>query len=629
MEIKKSGGNLHGKEVFKRSGKRMKPFLAVFLLMLLGAAGAAVFLLKNGREKNRDFSFENMPGGEIQVTVSEEMILANGMTNVGITEEVFEVENLTAGLEIEEVYIHSEDQIEEGTKVLKLSEESIADAREELEKTLREADLAYRAGKIEYEQSKITLQYEKDSKVLSGSQAKAVYEETLSGLENSVGEAEKELEEAKEEIAEYQSYVNDNSYQSYFKVDEYQSAYDETLDALKEKMDEWGVSWSQVTGGDDGVNTGSTEISVPGNSISGGTETPASGSNVSGGAKTPASGSGRSGSMDRSVHAEDISDGASARDVSGNNVSDDNASGTDTAEDSTSQSAGPSRDQIQVLASLYKVLEKHAQNLEQAEEDYEDAVVNAAFELQTLELRLPELEQKLTEAEKNYQTKLLQAKVTYEKALANAESAQSDYEAALRKAETNYEKLKSDREDAEENLALFEESVGDGCFYASSGGTVLRTMARAGGELTAESIIFVYSNPEEMTVTVSVNQGDIAKIALEDPVYIQTEEHGALEGTVSKIDPVSDAESRTNVTYSVVVKLTGERAAVSANESVVAVFGMEEEEIREAMEIPEEMPAPGGIETPGEMSVPEGTGLRPDGDSMERVPGNDSGRKKM
>lgn len=93
-----------------------------------------------------------------------------------------------------------------------------------------------------------------------------------------------------------------------------------------------------------------------------------------------------------------------------------------------------------MIASLYKVLEKQAKKLEQAEDEYEDAVVNAAFELQTLELQLPELKQKLTEAEKNYETEVLQAKVTYEKTLTNAESAQSDYETALRKAETNYEK---------------------------------------------------------------------------------------------------------------------------------------------------------------------------------------------
>lgn len=488
--------------------KRKKAILfwGVFALLLSVAGMAAVVYFKNGfkndSEKDHGFSFDNMPAGEGQFALSEETILASGVTNMGVTEEIFEVENLTEKLEIEEVYVGSEEAIEKGTRVLKLSEASIAKARKELEKTLREADLAYRAGKIEYEQSKITLQYDRDSKVLEGGQAKAVYDETLAGLQDSVDQAREELEEAQEEIEEYQSYVNDNSYKSYFKVDEYQEAYDKTLEALKDKMDYWGVSWSQVTGG---------------SSLSG-----------------------------------------------------------DMQERDTTESTGPSRDQIQVLASLYKVLEEHAKNLEEAENDYEEALVNAAFEMQTLELKIPELEQNLTEAEKNYQTEVLQAEVTYEKALANAESAGSDYETALEKAETNLEKLENDRADAEENLALFESSVGDGYFYASGSGTILRTMVKAGEELAAEGIVFVYSNPEEMTVTVSVNQTDIAGIALEDKVYIQTEEHGALEGVVTKIDPVSGSDSRTDVTYSVVVKFTDGPGEVSANESVVAIFGMEE-----------------------------------------------------
>ena len=544
-KTKKSGGNLHLKEVLKKSGKR-KVILGLLLLLFLAVAAAAVVYLKFGKGKNSDFSMENMQGGGMQFTISEGMILANGVTNMGITEEVFEVENLTAKLEIEEVYINSEDTIEKGSKVLKLSETDIAEAREELEKTRREADLAYRAGKIEYEQSKITLKYDMDSKALSGRQAEAVYEETLSGLQDSVDKAKKELDEAKEEIAEYQSYVNDNSYKSYFKVDEYQAAYDETLDALTDKMEEWGVSWTQVTSGG-GMSTGA--------------------------ANAPSSGSGMSGDAGTSPSATFALSRASDNDVSGNHVP-----GNDVA-----QSTEPGRDQIQVLSSLYKVLETQGNKLEQAQEDYEDAVVNAAFELQTLELKIPELEQKVTEAEKNYQTEVLQAKVVYEKALANAASAEGDYEAALRKAETNYEKLKSDMEDAKENLELFEKSVGDGYFYASGSGTVLRTMVRAGDELSAEGRIFVYSNPEEMTVTVSVNQTDIAKIAPEDKVYIQTEEHGAFEGIVTKIDPVSDSDSRTNVTYSVVVKFAGDTEAVSANESVMAVFGMEEDAIRKAV----------------------------------------------
>lgn len=571
MESKDLSRGRHIKGAFKKFGKWAKVFWGILLLMFLAAGGEAIIFLKSGGKEPADFSLENMPEAEMQFSITEEMTVASGVTGVGVTEEIFEVEELTAGLEIEEVYVNAEDIIEKGTRVLKLSETSIAEAREELEKTGREAELAYRAGKIEYEQSKITLEYDRDSKVLSGKQAEAVYDATLSGLQDSVDKAREELQEAEEEIAEYQSYVNDQSYKSYFKVDEYQAAYDETLEALKDRMEDWGVSWSQVTGAG-GANAGGTGVSSSGSGVSGGAGASSSESGVSGSARASSSGN-RAVSRTTTVSGNNETGGDGTGGTTGDNA----------ADHDTPQSTGPSSDQIQVLASLYKVLEKQAKKLEQAEDEYEDAVVNAAFELQTLELQLPELKQKVTEAEKNYETEVLQAKVTYEKALANAESAQSDYETALRKAETNYEKLKSDWEDAEENLKLFEESVGDGYFYASGSGTVLRTMVRAGEELSAEGMIFLYSNPEEMTVTVSVNQADIADIALEEKVYIQTEEHGAFEGIVTKIDPVSDSDSRTNVTYSVVVKFIGDMEAVPANESAIAVFGMEEEAIREAI----------------------------------------------
>lgn len=310
------------------------------------------------------------------------------------------------------------------------------------------------------------------------------------------------------------------------------------------RMNEWGVSWSQVTGQGFGMNSGDAGINM---------EEAVSGSGVL-----------QNGEIAEPPVPEDT-----------------------VPEGDKDQNAGPGRDQIQVLTTLYKVLEMQLKKWEQAQSDYEDALVNAAFELQTLELKLPELEEALAEAEKNYQSQVLQAKVTYEKALANADSAQSDYETALQQAETTYKALESTRKDAEENLALFESSVGDGYFYASGSGTVLRMMMRNGRKLTAESIIFVYSNPEEMTVTVSVGQEDIAGICLEDRVYIQAGEYGGFEGVVEKVNPVSDSDSRTNVTYSVVVRSTGDAASIPANESVTVVFGMNEEELQNAVSMAE------------------------------------------
>ena len=422
------------------------------------------------------------------------------------------MENLTTVLEIEEVYAASGEEVTAGDKILKLTEDSVEEARKELERALEDAELAYRTGAIEYEQNLITAEYTRDSAILTGQQAKDVYDETVASLQSAVTRAEEELQDAEDDIAEYESYVNDGSYKSYFKVDEYQAIYDENLKALTDKMDEWGISWSQVTGS----GGGSTQLSV---------------------------------------------------DVSGNNAQ--------------PQSGGTSN--ASILASLYSILEQNLKDLEEAEDKYEDALTNAAFELQTLQLKLSSLQQAVTEAKEDYEIQLAQAKLTYETSLSGAERAESDYNTTVEKAKSDLAALKSTYEDAKENLELFESSVGDGYFYASEDGTILRTMVRAEQALTSDAVVFVYSNPKELTVTVSVDQSDITKLTVGDSAYVQSSAGSGYTGVITAIDPVSSSSSRTSVTYSVTVQINveDEEDSLSANESVTVVFGMTEEEIEQ------------------------------------------------
>jgi hypothetical protein len=503
---------------------RRKKIAAIVILLAAIAVIAGVVLFFIFRKNSSQGLFNKGGMGNGAFAMSGDMIGASGVISVGVTEESFDVENLTTDLIIEEIYVSSNEEIEEGTKILKLTDDSVAEAREELEKVLKDAELAYRAGTIEYEQNKITAQYDYQSALLAGEQASEIYQETVSNLKSSVEKAEEELADAQEKIAEYQSYVNDDSYKSYFKVDEYQAIYDENLDALTEKMDEWDVSWEQVTGGGGGGQGG-------------------------GGAYSYAS----------------------------------------------------------ILASLYQVLEQNEKDLEQAESDYEDALTNAAFELQTYELKLPSLEQAVTEAKENYEIQAGQAKLTYETSLANAERAESDYETALEKAETDYETLKDDYEDARENLELFESSVGDGYFYASGSGTILRMMVRAEQKLTSESTVFMYSNPDEMSVTVSVDQTDIAKLSVGDEAYVMSTSGDGYEGSIKSISPVTSSESRTNVTYSVTVTLSGDTSALTANQTVTVIFGITADEVESMLNQTGEMQTPDGQQSPGDGDqVPDG-----------------------
>ena len=489
------------------SQKKNKKWIIVALVLVLtlggGSLAAVVVLHRNGNRSEL-----SMPGNMAGLSFTEDMTATSGVTNVGITEETFDVENLTTVLEIEEVYAASGEEVTAGDKILKLTEDSVEEARKELERALEDAELAYRTGAIEYEQNLITAEYTRDSAILTGQQAKDVYDETVASLQSAVTRAEEELQDAEDDIAEYESYVNDGSYKSYFKVDEYQAIYDENLKALTDKMDEWGISWSQVTGGGGSVQIGG---------------------------------------------------GAGANMQSG---------GTSNAS---------------ILASLYSILEQNLKDLEEAEDKYEDALTNVAFELQTLQLKLSSLQQAVTEAKEDYEIQLAQAKLTYETSLSGAERAESDYNTTVEKAKSDLAALKSTYEDAKENLELFESSVGDGYFYASEDGTILRTMVRAEQALTSDAVVFVYSNPKELTVTVSVDQSDITKLTVGDSAYVQSSAGSGYTGVITAIDPVSSSSSRTSVTYSVTVQINveDEEDSLSANESVTVVFGMTEEEIEQ------------------------------------------------
>ena len=492
----------------KKARKKWIITALILVLALSGGSMATVMILHKNSSRSEFTLQDNLAG----LNFTEDMIAASGVTNVGITEETFDVENLTTVLEIEEVYAASGEEVTAGDKILKLTEDSVEEARKELERALEDAELAYRTGAIEYEQDLITAEYTRDSAILTGQQAKEVYDETVASLQSAVTRAEEELQDAEDDIAEYESYVNDGSYKSYFRVDEYQAIYDENLKALTDKMDEWGISWSQVTGS----GGGSTQLSV---------------------------------------------------DVSGNNAQ--------------PQSGGTSN--ASILASLYSILEQNLKDLEEAEDKYEDALTNAAFELQTLQLKLSSLQQAVTEAKEDYEIQLAQAKLTYETSQSGAERAESDYNTTVEKAKSDLAALKSTYEDAKENLELFESSVGDGYFYASEDGTILRIMVRAEQALTSDAVVFVYSNPKELTVTVSVDQSDITKLTVGDSAYVQSSAGSGYTGVITAIDPVSSSDSRTSVTYSVTVQINveDEEDSLSANESVTVVFGMTEEEIEQ------------------------------------------------
>ncbi len=472
----------------KTSNKKVffKIRIAVVLILVI-AILAVVLLIKSRVLFDEQGSFPSFEEIGLDRQNASEIVIGSGVTSIGMIQEVFPIEGLTEGLEVEKVLVESGVEIGTDTAIVKLTDSSVTTVREKLEKVLRDADLAYRSGLIEYGQAVIQAEATYQSTILNGEHAEAVYAENIEGLEENVKKAKEAYEEAKAELAEFDANLANGTYTS--NLERWQREFDTNYEILVETMAAWGFRWEEVTAGRRGNQWGATE-----------------------------------------------------------------------------------REQyLQGSQDMYDTLEIIRKYLTEAEEEYEEKVTNAEVYRQMLELKLPGLLEAYATAQINYETSLVQAKLTRETSLAEAELAQKNYETNLEKAESDLEALEEAYEDAKENLDKFEAQMGTGYYYPTETGTVLRVSVRAGREITSGSSLLMISNYDEMTVTVSVDQADIAKISVGDNAVIYSEDNGMAEGVVKSINPVSGSSGSSNVTYSVTVEME-ETSQFGNNESVYVYF---------------------------------------------------------
>ena len=168
----------------------------------------------------------------------------------------------------------------------------------------------------------------------------------------------------------------------------------------------------------------------------------------------------------------------------------------------------------------------------------------------------------------------------YDAAVSESSSAQETWQTEIDRIDDEISVALNAKEEADENLQEFEEVIGDGYLYTTSAGTVMMVNVREETDLTGGSMVLAYSNPETVTVTASVEQEDIASIEIGEEAVVAISDYGNFDGTVSSINPVSASSSRSSVTYSVVVELTGDVSELSQNLSASVYFGVSTQDLQ-------------------------------------------------
>lgn len=458
-------------------------------------------------------------------------VMATGTTSVGVNAVTFAIDFLEdTNLYVEEVYLTNGDSVKAGDKYIKFTEESIADAREELKSAALSAQLAYRNGQISDGESKLQAKYTYDTAMLEAQFAQQVYDNTMAQLEADYVQSAKIYEEAQQEYQEYLERVENHTFYEDYHIAALKKAYEEAKELYADRMEYWEVT-------EDEIKSGSSETAgMMTLSGSAGGETPSEGT-------APPS----------------------------NNTE---TAGFNNMEKQENQDSQNERKWIiKTINLLEQEMEEAEENYTTALKEYEDETASAELNLQKLFNKLETAREDFTDAEVSYQKQALNAKTVYETSVAKGKTAQNEYDTQLTSLKDSLDKLQDAQKEADSNLAVFEALVGDGYLYTEESGTVLMLMAEEGKVLAGGSMIFAYSNPEQISVSVSVSQDDIAKLYVGEAASVVIDDVGTYSGVIETINPIASSNSRTAVSYTVTVNLQGDVHGLDANLTASVLFG--------------------------------------------------------
>lgn len=476
--------------------------------------------------------------------MGEGVITASGLTSVGMTEETWGLDFLDTELYVEESYLSAGDEVETGTAVFKVSEATLEEARKELENAVTEAELLYRQGKLDYETEKLTALITYETASVNQKYARSDYNNDAAEAKKTVDDLETQVEEARKLVQEYEKSATEDYYRTYYKVDERYQTYYDHFNYLMEVYEKWEI--------------------------------------------------------------EKLSDlcGKSVTSLTTSSQEQEGGSGGGPSTEGKSGAQSSSEQKLSVYNLFDELVQQEADDYTEAKKNYENAKVKAEAGLDQANSSLAELEAELSLAQTEYEKSLITCEADYQTTLAESENARTVYETTLQSLEEAYAELEDAKEEAQENLTLFEQTISDGYFYTQSSGTIVMNMMRPETYLSGENMVIAYSNPETVTIAASVDQGDIASIAVGDSAYVVVSEYGNFEGTVTAINPVTQAQSRSSVTYQVTVDLKGDISILESNLTACVYFGMTDEmlKLQEETKEPEAMEAPVGNEIRRERS---------------------------
>lgn len=403
--------------VKKRKWKNRLGFAAAAALVLAISAGSIGSYIKTRQAvpaSHSDREMEFVQNQNQNFNSASSMVMAAGTTSVGVKAVTFEIDFLEdTSLYVEEVYLANGDSVKAGDPYIKFTEESIADAREELEAAALSAQLAYRSGQISDGESRLQAKYTYDTAMLEAQFAKQVYDDTIAQLEADYAQSSKTYEEAQQEYNEYLGRVQNQTFYEDYEIASLKKAYEDARELYTERKEYWEVT-------DDELNSGASETMGTAGMMT-----------LSGAAGDAAVSDAEPDTLE-SVPEENAGTEPPPQTDTGKGTQDfSDGMGTAPAGFGGMERQAQQSERkwiVKTMSLLEQEAEKAEEEYNTALEEYEAEIASAELTLQKLQNQLETAREDFTDAEVSYQKQSLSAKTVYETAVAKGKTAQEDYD---------------------------------------------------------------------------------------------------------------------------------------------------------------------------------------------------------
>ncbi|MEA4889324.1 MAG: HlyD family efflux transporter periplasmic adaptor subunit [Clostridiaceae bacterium] len=496
------------------------------------AAGTAALVLLHPWSAGSASSKEQKE--TVQQSSGATSVSASGTSALGALTQSLSWTPGSEELTVAEVCAAAGDTVAVGDPLLKISSESVAAARTELEKAVSDASIALSKAEIQYQDALVQAKADLAANQALGSTAKAEYDQALKDLAATTANAREAVDQAKEVLADNPSLIAEKK-DKIAAAEAEKNAADQTLiqaqNDLQEKQKN--LAQAQKTNAD---------------------------------AKNDAD------------KAQAVCDYALAYAAKNGGLASAgalfNGLVVEAQADAQAKSAA-----LADLDKQYQAAKTAADQAQQAVKTCENAQSAINGSITGMNQELSQLEQALSQAQDNldalqirYQQALLDEKnksltirQQYQEALLTAANAQTIYEIAVQDLEQTLAASRQTLADQKADLAAFESELGDGTLDARYAGVLDTVGYEADDILSASTAVAVYANSNVVTIQVTIDQTDIAGIKVGDEagVLFSSVSRQLYTGKVAAVTTTSGAVSASDVNYAVTVLLEGDVSALS------------------------------------------------------------------